>query len=53
MGVVKPAEEAIHITMKNGIGSTPSCVAIDNASGNASAAAALLVMSSVMRFVMM
>ena len=52
MGVEKLADAAIQITTKKGVGDTPSWVDRDNAIGKASAAAALLVMISVNKFVM-
>ena len=43
---------AIQITTKKGIGLTPICEEMESANGKASAAAALFVISSVNRFVM-
>ena len=47
----KLAEAAIQITTKKGVGSTPNCWDMANASGKAKAAAALFVISSVNRLV--
>ena len=47
MGVEKLAEAAIHTVIKKGIGSIPKLLAMARATGNANAAAALLVMNSV------
>ena len=52
MGVEKLAEAAIQITTKNGTGLTPNCVEMESAKGKAKAAAALFVISSVNRLVM-
>ena len=43
----KLADAAIQITTKNGVGSTPNCVATDKAIGKLNAAAALFVINSV------
>ena len=48
----KLAEAAMQMTTKKGIGLTPNWVDRDKAMGKASAAAALLVISSVKMFVM-
>ena len=53
MGVQKLVDAAMHMTTKNGVGSTLSCVATANAIGKLKAAAALFVISSVKIFVMM
>ena len=53
MGVEKLADAAIQITTKKGIGLTPICAEMDNANGKARAAAALFVMSSVNKLVIM
>ena len=53
MGVEKLAEAAMQMTTKNGMGLMPSWVDNDKAMGKDSAAAALLVISSVKMFVMM
>ena len=51
MGVLKLAEAAMQIVTKKGIGLTPMCCAMLNDRGKAKAAAALLVISSVNRLV--
>jgi hypothetical protein len=50
--VEKLADAAIQITTKKGVGLTPNCAEMDSANGNARAAAALFVISSVNKFVM-
>jgi hypothetical protein len=52
MGVEKLADAAMQITTKKGVGLTPNCDEMESANGKASAAAALFVISSVNRFVM-
>lgn len=47
MGVAKPAEAAMQMAIKKGIGSTPNFAAVSNAKGKANAAAALFVTNSV------
>src|SRR3546814_15666800 len=47
MGVIKPADAAIMVAMTKGMGSTPSPLAAEIATGNIRIAAAVLVNSSV------
>ena len=51
MGVLKLADAAIQITTKKGVGSTPNCRATESAMGKLNAAAALFVINSVNRLV--
>ena len=51
MGDEKLAEAAIQITTKNGVGSTPNCFETASANGKANAAAALFVIISVKKLV--